>query len=159
MTSSRRRLLSFPAIALLLAAAGCSSADDAAQVAVPKPSADEVPYCEALAKALPQTVAGLRRSDVEPKSELTAGWGDNAAIVLRCGVPRPEKMDDPDALGVEADGVKWMLEQLNSGPRFTTTYRKVYIEVALPEKYDHDVTPLSDFAAAVAKTVPLTVKA
>ncbi|MEV0094170.1 DUF3515 domain-containing protein [Streptomyces sp. NPDC050738] len=159
MTSSRRRLLSLPAIALLLAAAGCSSAGDSAQVAVPRPAADEAAYCKALAKVLPKTVAGLKRSDVEPKSELTAGWGNNAAIVLRCGVPRPEKMDDPNALGVEADGVKWMLEQLNSGPRFTTTYRKVYIEVALEKKYDHDVTPLSDFAAAVSKTVPLTVDA
>ncbi|WP_329123435.1 DUF3515 domain-containing protein [Streptomyces sp. NBC_01465] len=158
MTSSRRRLLSLPATALLLAAAGCS-AGGAPQVSVPKPPAGEAAYCKALAKVLPETVAGLKRSDVEPKSELTAGWGDNAAIVLRCGVPRPEKMDDPNALGVEADGVKWMLEQLNSGPRFTTTYRKVYVEVALEKKYDHDVTPLSDFAAAVAKTVPLTVKA
>ncbi|MCX4547931.1 DUF3515 domain-containing protein [Streptomyces sp. NBC_01387] len=153
MTSSRHRLLTLSALALLLAAAGCSSTDDATSVAVPEPPADQVELCKALDKELPKTVAGQNRSELAPKSELTAGWGD-AAIVLRCGVPRPDEMDDPQAKAVEADGVNWMLEQRADGPRFTTTYRKAYVEVTLGQKYAHDVTPLSDFASAIKKTDP-----
>ncbi|WP_328536463.1 DUF3515 domain-containing protein [Streptomyces sp. NBC_00344] len=153
MTFSRHRLLPLPVCALLLAAAGCSSGDDAAPVAVPEPPADQVALCKALDKELPNSVAGKSRSDPSPGSELTAGWGD-AAIVLRCGVPRPAKMDDPHADAVAANGVNWMVEQQKSGTRFTTTYRKAYIEVTMAAQYAHDVTPLSDFAHAVSRTDP-----
>jgi hypothetical protein len=152
--SSRHRLLSsLPACALLLAAAGCSSGDRAVSVAVPEPPTDQAALCKALDKELPETVAGHSRRDSSPASELTAAWGD-AAIVLRCGVPRPDRMDSPAAQAVEADGVNWMVEERDNGPRFTTTYRKAYIEVTLKPAYAHDVTPLSDFARAVKKTDP-----
>ncbi|MCB8903726.1 MULTISPECIES: DUF3515 domain-containing protein [unclassified Streptomyces] len=142
------------AAVLLLAAAGCSSPDAAASVVVPSPPAAEAALCQDLAKELPDAVAGLERSDPEPGSELTAGWGDGA-IVLRCGVPRPEKMSDPKAQGIEANGVNWMLERPEGGgPRFTTTYRKTYVEVTLGEQYTHDMTPLADLADPVRKTVP-----
>lgn len=78
----------------------------------------------------------------------------DAAIVLRCGVPRPAEMDDSQAKAVDANGVNWLLEQRDSGPRFTTTYRKAYVEVTLGQKYAHDATPLSDFASAIRKTDP-----
>nr|WP_203599864.1 DUF3515 domain-containing protein [Streptomyces sp. SID10853] len=145
--------MSLSAAALLLAAAGCSSTDGTASVEVPEPPAAQVKLCRALDKELPKTVAGLTRGDPEPKSELTAAWGD-AAIVLRCGVPRPAEMDDAQAKAVDANGVNWLLEQRDSGPRFTTTYRKAYVEVTLGPKYAHDVTPLSGFANAIRKTDP-----
>ncbi|WP_405776754.1 DUF3515 domain-containing protein [Streptomyces sp. NBC_00859] len=153
MKSNSHRLLSLSAAALLLAAAGCSATDDTASVSVPEPPADQVTLCRALDKALPKTVAGLTRGDPDPKSELTAAWGD-AAIVLRCGVPRPAEMDDSQAKAVDANGVNWLLEQRAGGPRFTSTYRKAYVEVTLGPKYAHDVTPLSDFAGAIRKTDP-----
>lgn len=79
----------------------------------------------------------------------------DGAIVLRCGVPRPAKMDDSQSKAVDADGVNWLLEQRDdAGPRFTTTYRKAYVEVTLGSEYAHDITPLSAFAAPVKKTVP-----
>ncbi|MFF8553471.1 DUF3515 domain-containing protein [Streptomyces sp. NPDC015501] len=159
MTSSARRpprsifLGPFAAV-LVLAAAGCSLSDARPPVPVPTPSAEAAAYCEALDEALPRTVLEQERSDPSPDSELTAGWGDGA-IVLRCGVPRPAKMDDPQAQGVEADGVQWMLEEPEgSGPRFTTTYRKAYVEVTLSSAYAHDMTPLAAFAGPVSKTVP-----
>lgn len=156
MTSSHRPF-GLPAAVtavLLLAATGCSSSDAGASVAVPRPPAAEAAFCQALEKELPDTVAGLERSDPEPGSELTAGWGDGA-IVLRCGVPRPEKMSDPQAQAVEANGVNWMLERPEGGgPRFTSTYRKAYVEVTLDERYAHDATPLADLAAPVTKAVP-----
>ncbi|MFE3742399.1 DUF3515 domain-containing protein [Streptomyces sp. NPDC059134] len=132
-------------------APGCSSTDTS--VAVPAPSKEEAVLCRALHKELPTTLADLDRSDPEPRSELTAGWGDGA-IVLRCGVPRPAGMDNAQAQGVEANGVNWMLEERDSGPRFTTTYRRTYVEVTMSTRYTHDSTPLAGLAEAVEKTVP-----
>ncbi|MEU4266999.1 DUF3515 domain-containing protein [Streptomyces sp. NPDC026092] len=143
---------------VLLTAAGCSSTDAEASVPVPSPPAGEAALCQALAKELPDTVAGLDRSDPEPDSELTAGWGDGA-IVLRCGVPRPEKMSDPQSQGLAVGDVRWMLERTEGGgPRFTSVYRETYIEVTLDERYEHDAAPLLDLAAPVEKTVPCALE-
>ncbi|MFJ8747871.1 DUF3515 domain-containing protein [Streptomyces sp. NPDC102441] len=156
MTHTRRRfprsrVLAPSAALFVLTAAGCSSGPS---VAVPTPSSEAAGYCEKLHKELPETVAGLERSDPSPDSDLTAGWGDGA-IVLRCGVTRPARMDDSQSKGVDADGVNWLLEQPDdAGPRFTTTYRKAYVEVTLGTEYAHDITPLSAFAVPVKKTVP-----
>ncbi|MFD8011376.1 DUF3515 domain-containing protein [Streptomyces sp. NPDC058955] len=158
MTSSHRPFgLPASAAVLLLAVTGCS-ADAQASVPVPTPPAAEAALCRALARELPDTVAGQERSDPSPDSELTAGWGDGA-IVLRCGVPRPEKMSDPQAEAVSADGVRWMLEQPEAGgPRFTSVYRATYVEVTLGERYAHDVGPLADLAAPVDRTVPCALE-
>ncbi|MFF8292994.1 DUF3515 domain-containing protein [Streptomyces sp. NPDC016309] len=163
MTSSHRlrRLPALPvavvAATVLLAATGCSSTDAQPSVAVPSPPPEEAALCGALHEELPETVAGLDRSDPEPGSELTAGWGDGA-IVLRCGVPRPARMSDPRAQAIEAGGVNWMLEQRKGdGPRFTSTYRKTYVEVSMGERFAHDASPLAAFADAVKKTVPPSV--
>jgi hypothetical protein len=156
--TSSHRLVCVPAAAaaaVLLAAAGCSPTDAPASVAVPGPSAEETAFCRALDRELPGTVAGLGRSDPEPGSELTAGWGDGA-IVLRCGVPRPARMSDPDALGAEVNGVGWLVEpREGDGPRLTSASRKAYVEVLLGERYAHDVSgPLLDLASALKKAVP-----
>ncbi|MGX1886175.1 DUF3515 domain-containing protein [Streptomyces sp. NPDC055287] len=163
MTSSSRRLVSHSSVsalsslscaALLLAAVGCSLTDDAVAVPVPTPAPEEAGVCRSLHRELPDAVDGQKRRTADPESDLTAVWGD-PAIVLRCGVPRPEKMNDPAAQGVEADGVNWMLERQQDGrPRFTTTYREAYVELTLPAKYAHDVTPLAAFAEPVKKSVP-----
>ncbi|MFD5427462.1 DUF3515 domain-containing protein [Streptomyces sp. NPDC127084] len=138
--------------AVLLAVAGCAA--DAPVVAVPTPPQQESALCRALHKALPDSVAGMERQDPEPRSELTAGWGD-AAIVLRCGVPRPPGMSDPQGQAAEVNGVDWLVEERDGdGPRLTTASRKTYVEVTLGEKYAHDLGPLTDLAAPVAKTIP-----
>ncbi|MGC5362854.1 DUF3515 domain-containing protein [Streptomyces sp. DT24] len=164
MTSYRLRLRSplflGPSTAVvLLAAVGCSVTDAEASITVPTPSSKVAAHCRALHKELPGTVAELDRNDPRPASELTAGWGrGDGAIVLRCGVPRPARMDDPDARAVEVNGVNWLLEQSgDAGPRFTTTYRKAYVEVTLPKEYAHDAGPLTAFAAPVLATVPDSV--
>ncbi|MEV6785764.1 DUF3515 domain-containing protein [Streptomyces sp. NPDC051098] len=157
MTSAHRSLRLFAAAAAFLAAVSCSTTDAAAPVAVPSPPPEEAALCGALHKELPETVAGQRRTGTEPDSELTAGWGD-AAIVLRCGVPRPEKMSDAQSQAVDANGVNWLLEQRADGPRFTTTYRKTYVEVTMDERFAHDVTPLAELAGPVKRTVPATLE-
>ncbi|MGI5480416.1 DUF3515 domain-containing protein [Streptomyces lavendofoliae] len=160
MTSSHRlrRLPALPvavvAAAVLSAAAGCSPTDAKASVTVPSPPSEEAALCGALHEELPETVSGLGRSDPEPRSDLTAGWGDGA-IVLRCGVPRPPAMSDEESLGAEIGGVDWLTElREGDGPRFTSTYRKAYVEVSLDERFAHDATPLMDIAPAVKKAVP-----
>jgi hypothetical protein len=156
VTSFGRRSLILPAAAVLVAAAGCSSTDASASITVPSPPAEEAALCRALDGELPDSVDGHDRDDPEPSSELTAGWGD-AAIVLRCGVTRPVGMSDPQGQGVEVDGVNWLLEERDDGPRFTTTYRETYVEVTLGSRYMHDIGPLTDLAGPVKKTVPATL--
>ncbi|WP_407077598.1 DUF3515 domain-containing protein [Streptomyces sp. SCSIO 30461] len=150
---SFHRHASLPATAaVLLAVSGCAT--DAPVVAVPSPPQQESALCRALHEALPDSVAGMERQDPEPRSELTAGWGD-AAIVLRCGVPRPPGMSDPQGQAVEVDGVGWLVEERDGdGPRLTTASRKTYVEVTLGKQYAHDLGPLTDLAEPVSKTVP-----
>ncbi|MER5752922.1 DUF3515 domain-containing protein [Streptomyces sp. NPDC002088] len=158
MNFSRHRhriVLGPPALALLVAAAGCSSADGSASAVVPSVDAKIAKLCRNLDEALPSEVDGLNRRDPEPASALTAGWG-NPAIILRCGVARPEKMSDPEADGVEVDGVGWLLEKRDDGAfRFTTTLRKAYLEVTIPAKRTGDgMAPLVDLAPAIKKAIP-----
>ncbi|MEU8589662.1 DUF3515 domain-containing protein [Streptomyces sp. NPDC048664] len=155
MRFSRHRLLGLPALALLIAAAGCSSDDGRPTAAVPRPDTKVTKLCRNLAEALPRTVDGLDRNDPDPRSALTAGWG-SPAIILRCGVARPAKMDDPEADGVEVDGVGWLLEKQGDGSfRFTTTLRQAYVEVSLPEsRASGGLSPLTDLASALKRTIP-----
>jgi hypothetical protein len=150
----RRTLAGLPALALLIAV-GCSSADDGASAAVPSPGAKVTGWCEKLDKSLPSEVDGRDRRDPTPASALTAGWG-NPAIILRCGVDRPAKMGDPEADGVEVNGVGWLLEKQGDGSfRFTTTLRKAYVEVTIPKTRTADgMSPLVDLAPAVKKAIP-----
>ncbi|MFJ2635520.1 DUF3515 domain-containing protein [Streptomyces sp. NPDC087422] len=148
-------LTAVSAVACLSAAAvyAFTSGTDEA-IAVPVPDARVAGYCHALYGDLPAKVDGLSRHDLKPESELTAGWG-NPPIVLRCGVPRPEILKDPNASGVTVDGVGWVIEQESGGVfRLTTTLRKAYVEVTLPKKFASDLGPLTDLADAVKKTVP-----
>ncbi|MFF7983757.1 DUF3515 domain-containing protein [Streptomyces sp. NPDC007901] len=156
MNFFRHRPFGLPAFALLLiAAAGCSSADDAPSAAVPTPGAAITKWCDRLDGVLPKKVDGLTRRDPEPSSALTAGWGD-PAIILRCGVERPAKMADPEADGVEVNGVGWLLEQRSDKSfRFTTTLRKAYVEVTIPAGRSADgMAPLVSLAPAVKEAVP-----
>ena len=155
MNLFRHRLSGLPALVLLCAAAGCSSADDSTSTPVPSPAAKVAKTCRNLDEALPSKVDGLDRRDPEPASALTAGWG-NPAIILRCGVERPDKMSDAEADGVEVDGVGWLLEEQGNGSfRFTSTLRTAYVEVTIPEaRKGNGLAPLVDLAPAVKKAIP-----
>ncbi|WP_328750801.1 DUF3515 domain-containing protein [Streptomyces sp. NBC_00285] len=148
-------VLGLPAFALLITVAGCSSADDDASAVVPSPGAGVAKSCRELDRVLPSKADGQNRRDPEPASALTAGWGD-PAIILRCGVVRPSKMDDPEADGVEVDGVGWLLEKQDDGSfRFTTTLRKAYVEVTIPRsRTGNGMAPLVDLAPAIKKAIP-----
>ena len=151
----RHRPLGLPALVLLITTAGCSSPDDSASTPVPSPGAAVTTLCRNLDKVLPSEVDGQDRRDPEPASRLTAGWGD-PAIILRCGVDRPAEMDDPEADGVEVNGVGWLLQKQKAGSfRFTTTLRKAYVEVTIPKDRTADgMAPLVDLAPAVKRAIP-----
>jgi hypothetical protein len=141
--------------ALLVAVAGCSSAADSPSAAVPSPDGKVTKLCRNLDEALPGKVDGLGRNDPEPSSALTAAWG-SPAIILRCGVSRPAAMNDPEADGVEVNGVGWLLQKQDDGSfRFTTTLRRAYVEVVIPKDRTGDgMAPLTDLAASVKKAIP-----
>ncbi|WP_371668948.1 DUF3515 domain-containing protein [Streptomyces sp. NBC_00289] len=161
MHFSRHRPIGLPALVLLIAAVGCSSADDSGSAAVPSPDAKVAKLCENLDEVLPATVDGESREDPEPASTLTAGWG-SAAIILRCGVVQPPKMidpkvatgSDPDAMGGGVNGVDWLMEKQGDGSyRFTTANRSAYVEVTVPKGRDSSGV-LVDLAPAVKKAIP-----
>ncbi|MER5428817.1 DUF3515 domain-containing protein [Streptomyces sp. NPDC002588] len=152
MNFLRHRLKCLPALVLLCAAVGCSSADDRASAAVPSPAAKAAKLCRNLDAALPSKVDGQGRRDPEPASALTAGWGD-AAIILRCGVERPAKMSDSLADSGEVNGVAWLMEKQRDGRyRCTTALRLAYVEVTLPG--GDGAGPLVDLASAIKKAIP-----
>ncbi|MYX95959.1 DUF3515 family protein [Streptomyces sp. SID486] len=165
MNFFRHRPLGLLAPALLIAVAGCSTADDSDAVAVPTPDGKTAPLCRDLDKVLPRTVDGQSRRDPEPRSAYTAGWG-SPAIILRCGIVRPPKMvdpkvaqgEDPNAIGGGVNGVDWLMEKEDGGTwRFTTSGRLAYVQVTLPKKLsgsDHSAQVLMDLAGAVKKAVP-----
>ncbi|MEU9577147.1 DUF3515 domain-containing protein [Streptomyces chilikensis] len=151
-----RPLASAGVAGLLLLVPACSSADDRAAAAVPSPGEEVTGLCRGLDEALPETVVDKDRSDPEPESELTAGWG-SPAIILRCGIPRPAVMNDPDAAPVEVDGVGWVVEELEGGAhRFTTSLRRAYVEVVLPAEVaaESGSFALVDLAPAISGTIP-----
>jgi hypothetical protein len=65
-------------------------------------------------------------------------------------------MNDPEADGVEVNGVGWLLQKEDDGSfRFTTTLRKAYVEVTIPKDRTGDgMAPLVDLAKAVKKAIP-----
>ncbi|AKN70021.1 lipoprotein [Streptomyces sp. PBH53] len=165
MNIFRHRPFGLLAPALLLAVAGCSSADDSDTVAVPTPDAKTAPLCRDLDKVLPRKVDGQTRADPEPRSAYTAGWG-SPAIILRCGIVRPPEMidpdvaqgKDPDTIGGGVNGVEWLMEKRDDGTwRFTTANRRAYVQVTLPKKLsgaDDSAQVLMDLAPAVKKAIP-----
>ncbi|MFI7387015.1 DUF3515 domain-containing protein [Streptomyces sp. NPDC049813] len=156
-----RHLIGLPALCLLAAVAGCSSADGRASVVVPRPGATTARLCRDLDQALPSKVDGLSREDPEPASTLTAAWGSNA-IILRCGVERPPKMvdpkvaegADPDAVAGGVNGVDWLMEKQDDGSyRYTTASRRAYVEVRAEKGRDASGV-LVDLAPALKKAIP-----
>ncbi|MGY0069973.1 DUF3515 domain-containing protein [Streptomyces sp. QTS137] len=161
MSSFRHRHAVLPALALLITAAGCSSADDSASAAVPGPDAKVTKLCQNLDEVLPAKVDGENRDDPEPASALTAGWGGEA-IILRCGVGQPPKMadpkvaggNDPEAMAGGVDGVNWLMEQQDDGThRFTTASREAYVEVRVTDGRD-STGVLIDLAPALKEAIP-----
>lgn len=105
-----------------------------------------------MSTALPETVRGQSRRNVDPRSDLTGAWG-NPPIVLTCGVPRPPQLQ-PETTLLTVDGVDWFVQPLTRGTRFTATGRVAYVQVDVPEDYTSASDSLSDLDPAVRR-IPL----
>ncbi|WP_411102260.1 DUF3515 domain-containing protein [Streptomyces sp. cmx-4-9] len=149
------RVLVLPAATALAALAGCAPGSPTARIdPPPTPPAAVAELCRALHEELPETVAGLERTRTEPQSSLTAAWG-GSAIVLRCGVPKPPEMLDPDQEGVHVNDVAWLLDKRSDGGfRFVTGMRTAYTEVLVDKEHATDAGMLVGLSAAIAETVP-----
>ncbi|MCX5210648.1 DUF3515 domain-containing protein [Kitasatospora sp. NBC_00240] len=123
----------------------------------PTPRAKEVPYCEALARALPQRLTGHGREHSD--SPYVVIWSSSPRTVLRCGVPRPDALNGPQALksAPEVNGVQWFDEPDGEGGyRFTTTLREANVEVSVPAgAYPSYADPLPTLSDAVKASVPV----
>ncbi|MDT0341175.1 DUF3515 domain-containing protein [Streptomyces litchfieldiae] len=158
MSSTVRRVL--PVVSALLVLSSCTSGFGEPEVALPSPTGEAADACRALAEELPDEVDGVERGELPESSPFAAVWGD-PAIVLRCGVPRPELVtpgsETYDPLGAEFVGVNevtWLLEEQSDGVRFTTQERAVFVEMTVPDDYAPEVNPLLDVAAPIDRAIP-----
>ncbi|CAA9363119.1 MAG: hypothetical protein AVDCRST_MAG16-3250 [uncultured Frankineae bacterium] len=116
-------------------------------MAVPAPTAALSPEaarsCRALLDALPDELdPGVQRRPVEDDTGRTAAWGD-PAIVLQCGVPPPDRPEEPASV----NGVLWSVRDIGAGYRWTTEQRPVGVAVEIPDAYPNPaelVNPLAD---------------
>lgn len=136
--------------------------DEPVKVRPPKPPFDAVKQgCEALHKELPGDVLGHGERKTVPDSKLTAAWGD-PAIVLRCGVPKPESLRadgpayNPTQTAVGVNGVTWVFEPLGPGKgvRLTTADGDVHVEVTVPAGYAEPGGVVTAFADPIKKALP-----
>ncbi|WP_059011754.1 DUF3515 domain-containing protein [Streptomyces specialis] len=154
-----KALRALPLVCAALVSAACASGGDGPEVTEPTPTGEAADACRELAGDLPGRVDGEERVSAADGMEFAAVWGD-PAIVLRCGVPRPELLTpgsetyDPTADAVEVNGVSWLLEEESGGKRFTTTGREVFVEMTVPDDYAPEVDPLLDVAEAVEAHIP-----
>lgn len=138
--------------AFAFALAGCSQS--AIDVASPSPTGASADACQALSRALPESVRGFSQRTISDDTPYVAAWGENAIIVLKCGVSRPQALT-ATAQVVEVNGVDWFPETFERGTVFTTFGRVAYVEVQVPLELRPEVNVLTDLAEAITQAVPL----
>jgi hypothetical protein len=131
---------------VLPALTGCGPG--AVQVAVPSPAPEVAAACSKLVGALPDAVLDAKRRKTEPPSPLTTAYGD-PPIEITCGVAPPAGLAQAQSQCFEVNGVGWFAEEVENGVIFTTIGRKVYLEVAVPDKYAPEANALTDVSDAV----------
>ena len=131
---------------------GCG--ENPVSVSAPTPTGAAADACEALARALPDSVRGFSRRSLSTESPYAAAWGNDALVVLRCGVSRPDAMTASTSL-IEVNGVDWLPETFERGTVFTTSGRATYVEVQVPIELRPEANALVDLAAAINEAVPL----
>jgi hypothetical protein len=125
---------------------GCSPGP--AKVAVPSPAPEVADACAKLIEAMPAKVLDAKRRKAEPASPLTTAYGD-PPIEVTCGVLPPAGMAQAKSQCFEVNGVGWYAEQVSNGYLFTTIGRKVYLELAVPDKYTPEANALTDVSDAI----------
>ena len=116
--------------------------------------------CAALVEALPGSVAGLERREVEPAGAVAAAWGD-PPVVLTCGDEPPEGFDRL-ATCTTVNDVDWYIpeEQVEvddpGDVTMTTVNREAFVQVRLPGEHWPPAATMADLADAVSSTLEAT---
>ena len=139
--------------------AGCTGSSDepapAATGPVPAPPPASLPpaaaaACADLLAALPGELdPGVRRRPVEGDDPRAAAWGD-PAVVLLCGVPRPDRPDEPASV----NGVLWSVRDVGAGFLWTTSELGVAVSVEVPDAYDNPAELVNPLAEPLRSTLP-----
>jgi hypothetical protein len=133
--------------ALLALLAGCAGSFDVDEYPTVKGTKVD---CEALIADVPRSVAGKKNLDVPGR--VAAAWGD-PAIILRCGVEKPEGLK-PTSRCFDVSDVGWLAETTADGYLFTTIGRTFNVSVEVPKAYDPAADALADLASTVKKHDP-----
>ncbi len=125
------------------------------EVAPPPPAdAATTSACAALLAALPAEIdPGVERRAVTGAPDRAAAFGD-PAVVLRCGVPEPERVTE----AVQINRVDWSVRDSGAGYEWTTVGRGPAVSVELPDVYEQRgfaelIVPLT---GPVTATLPTT---
>ena len=123
--------------------------------ALPAADAATVSACAALLAALPAEIdPGVERRPVSGAADRAAAYGD-PAVVLRCGVPAPERVTEP----VQINRVDWSVRDSGAGFEWTTVGRSPSVAVELPDVYEERgfaelIVPLTGPVAATLAQQP-----
>lgn len=101
--------------------------------------------------AMPDRVLEASTRETKPDSPLTAAWGD-PPIEVTCGVATP---GPPQSQCFEVNGVGWFATPAQNGVVFTTMGRKVFVEVAVPNRYAPEANALTDLATPIKTHNPV----
>lgn len=124
--------------------------------------AAESSECTSLLEALPGSLGDYDAAElVDPAPVGAKAWAPDDetsdAVVLRCGLPRPQGFDVASALQV-IDGVQWFevsgADQGIDASTWFTVDRPVYIALTVPN--GSGPTPLQDASDAISSTLAQT---
>jgi hypothetical protein len=115
--------------------------------------------CAQFLDALPETVAGQRQRETEPRDALGAAYGD-PPIVITCGVDMPEGFDAFSTCQ-EVDGVGWYIpedaaDDQSADVEMTTIGFSPIVRIDLPADYRPPADALVEVGAAVRGTLERT---
>jgi len=128
---------------------------------VDAPAADG-PECSSLLGALPESLGDFDAAELaEPSPVGVRAWAPHdalsEAVVLRCGLPRPDTFDVASPLQV-INGVQWFeVSGADAGIEASTWFvvdRPVYIALTVPN--GSGPTPLQDASNAISAALPQT---
>lgn len=146
---SRRRV--GPAFLLALLASLVLSACGSEEPEPFRVPAAQQAACASLLAALPETVAGQRRTDTT-NNDGVARWGD-PAIELRCGVGKPRGFLSY-SICQRTEGIDWfvpdaVMEDQSADVLMTTVGRRPNVSVTVPASYRPSLAPMTDLAPAL----------
>lgn len=112
------------------------------------PEADAA--CPSLIGGLPILLGELTARPVRSPGPYAVAWGD-PAVVLRCGVPRPDGYGPASAL-LEIQGVVWFSAEGTDSTLWTAVDRSVFVDVLVPSAQSS--AALTMISTVIAQRLP-----